>query len=152
MWRRLCGIGVDGANAIPVERVAARIGILIIFAERGLTDEELEDFGHGGGIDFGRIHETHRRLICGGFFNAGMGQQDTIHRSCGAKGQPETRVRMARSRRGSANQYPEGCGHFGPSGIGEAPRNMPIANMRRLMSNHRLQLGGSFQLKHKSGM
>ena len=51
---RVCGIGVDGANAVPVEGVAARIGILIVFAERGLTDEEFEDFSHGGGIDLGR--------------------------------------------------------------------------------------------------
>ena len=69
MWRRVCGIGVDGANAIPVERVAACIGILITFAERGLADEEFEDFGHGGGID-----QALDRLFADGGRSAGRGK------------------------------------------------------------------------------
>ena len=75
--------------------MAARIGILMLLAQIRLTDEELEDFDHGGGVNLGRIHEAQCRLICRGFFNAGMGKQDTIYRSRGAKGQSETCICMA---------------------------------------------------------
>jgi len=53
--------------------MAACIGILIVFAQIRLTDEELEHFDHGGRVDLGRIHEPQGRLICRGFLNAGMG-------------------------------------------------------------------------------
>jgi len=59
---------------------------------------------------------------------------------------------MPSCNRGGGNQYAKGGGQFGPLGIGKAPRNMPIADMRRLMCDHRLQLRGTLQLKHKSGM
>ena len=53
--------------------MAARIGILMLLAQIRLTDEELEDLDHGGGVNLGRIHEAQCRLICRGFLNAGMG-------------------------------------------------------------------------------
>ena len=98
----------------------------MLLAQIRLTDEELEDFDHGGGVDLGRIHEPQCRLICRGFFNAGMGKQDTIYRSSCAKGQSETRICMPSCNRGGGNQYAKGGGHIGPLALARRREICPL--------------------------